>query len=212
MCKMMKILYGTTNGAKVACMEKATKPLGITLISLNDLKAQGYSLPVVEENGTTPLENSKIKAEAYYKTFGMPVFSCDSGLYFEELSDEEQPGLHVRRLGDRELSDEEMLVHYGALAAKHGGSLTGRYWNAVHFILDDQTVYSSMDPSLSTEPFYLVSEPHEKRVAGFPLDSLSKDIATGEYYYDLQTKDVATSAVEEGYKQFFARVLGLDYR
>lgn len=205
----MNILYGTTNKAKVAAMERATRPLGITLISLGDLKAMGYSLPEVEENGATPLENSKIKAEAYFSAFHMPVFSCDSGLYFEELSDEEQPGLFVRRIGERELTDEEMLAHYGALAARHGGTLTGRYWNAVHFILDEKTSYSSMDPSLSTEPFLLVPDPHPKRVEGFPLDSLSKDIATGEYYYDLETKDVSTSAVEEGYKRFFSRVLGL---
>ena len=91
----MKILYGTTNKAKVAAMENATKPLGIELISLNDLACE---LPRFEENGGTPLENSRIKAETYYKAFGMPVFSCDSGLYFDELEEEEQPGLHVRRV------------------------------------------------------------------------------------------------------------------
>ena len=30
--------------------------------------------------------NAKIKAEAYYKAFSMPVFSCDSGLYFDEVN------------------------------------------------------------------------------------------------------------------------------
>lgn len=203
----MKILYGTTNKAKVAAMKKATEPLGITLISLNDLKEQGKTLPEVDENGATPLENARIKAEAYYTAFRMPVFSCDSGLYFDELKEEEQPGLHVRRVRGKELTDDEMLTFYGELAARHGGTLTGRYKNAVHFILDEKTSYSSMDLSLSTEPFYLVPEPHARRVEGFPLDSLSKDIQTGEYYYDLKTKDVSTSAVEEGYKKFFSQVL-----
>ena len=40
--------------------------------------------------------------KAYFEAFHMPVFSCDSGLYFDELSEEEQPGIHVRRVGGRE--------------------------------------------------------------------------------------------------------------
>ena len=52
----------------------------------------------INENGKTPLENAEIKAKAYYEAFQMPVFSCDSGLYFDELQEEEQPGLHVRRI------------------------------------------------------------------------------------------------------------------
>ena len=203
----MKILYGTTNRAKVSAMEDATKPLGIELISLLDLQCE---LPYVDECGKTPLENSKIKAEAYYKAFGMPVFSCDSGLYFDELEAEEQPGLHVRRVGGKELTDDEMIEHYASLAMKHGGQITGRYKNAVHLIVDKEHIYSSMDPALSTEPFLLVTEPHSKRVEGFPLDSLSKDMESGEYYYDLEEKDVSTSAIVEGYKKFFAQALKIE--
>ena len=85
--------------------------------------------------------------------------------------------------------------------------MTGRYRNAICLILDEERMYSSMDISLATEPFLLVPEPHPKRLEGFPLDSLSKDIATGEYYYDLGEKDVSTSAMEEGFKHFFSKVL-----
>ena len=60
-----------------------------------------------------------------------------------------------------------------------------------------------MDESLATEPFILVSKPHEKRVKGFPLDSLSVDIATGKYYYDMEDKSVDQSAIEQGFKDFF---------
>ena len=101
----IKLLYGTTNKAKITVMENAVGDLGIELISLNDLYCE---LPVIVENGKTPLENAEIKARAYYEEFHIPVFFCDSGLYFDELSDEEQPGIHVRRVGGKELSDEEM--------------------------------------------------------------------------------------------------------
>lgn len=85
----MKILYGTTNKGKLQAMEKSVKPLNIELIGLNDLNCE---LPSINENGRTPLENAEIKARAYYEAFHMPVFSCDSGLYFDELDEEEQPG------------------------------------------------------------------------------------------------------------------------
>lgn len=200
----MKLLYGTTNKAKIFTMEKITKPLGINLISLKDLQSE---IPNVDEIGNTPLENVQIKARAYYEAFHMPVFSCDSGLYFDELEDEEQPGIHVRRVYGKELNDDEMIAYYSSLAENHGGKLIGRYRNAICLILDENKIYTSMDLSLATEPFMLVSKPHQKRVDGFPLDTLSKDLKTGEYYYDLKTKDVATSAMEEGFKVFFENIL-----
>lgn len=204
----MKILYGTTNKAKLAAMKITVEPLGIELISLNDLEGE---LPVVNECGKTPLENAKIKAQAYYEAFHMPVFSGDSGLYFDELSEEEQPGIHVRRVQGKELNDDEMIEHYSALARRHGGKITGRYRNAIYFILDEEHHYSSMDISIATEAFILVSEPHSKRVAGFPLDSLSIDIESGKYYYDLDVKDVSMS-VNEGMRKFFSESLKLSSR
>ncbi len=200
----MKLLYGTTNNGKLQAMKNALKDFDIELIGLNDLEGE---LPKIHEDGSTPLENAEIKARAYFEAFQIPVFSCDSGLYFEELSEEEQPGLQVRRVGGKELTDEEMIEHYATLAEKHGGKITGRYRNAIYFILDGEHHYSSMDKSIATEPFILVKKPHEKRVKGFPLDSLSVDIATGKYYYDLEVKDVSTS-VDDGVRAFFKKALG----
>lgn len=199
----MKILYGTTNKGKLQAMRSALESFDIELIGLGDIDSE---LPYIDENGKTPLENAEIKAKAYYEAFHMPVFSCDSGLYFDELQEEEQPGLHVRRINDKELTDDEMIQYYAALAEGHGGRITGRYRNAIYFILNENHHYSSMDMSIATEPFVLVTEPHEKRVEGFPLDSLSIDIATGKYYYDLEVKDVSTS-VDDGVRKFFGRVL-----
>ena len=200
---IMKILYGTTNNAKLQAMKKAVEVLDVELVGLNDIDGE---LPDINEIGNTPLENAEIKARAYYEAFHMPVFSCDSGLYFDEVKEEEQPGIHVRRVNGRELADEEMIQYYASLAAKYGGKLTGRYRNAIYFILDEKHHYSSMDMSIATEPFIMVSEPHAKRVEGFPLDSLSIDIRSGKYYYDLEVKDVSTS-VDEGVRRFFTAII-----
>ena len=200
----MKLLYGTTNNGKLQAMKNALKDFDIELIGLNDMEGE---LPKIKEDGATPLENAENKARAYFEAFHIPLFSCDSGLYFEELLPEEQPGLHVRRVNAKELTDEEMIVHYAALAERYGGKITGRYRNAIYFILDEERHFSSMDMSIATEPFVLVTKPHPKRVKGFPLDSLSVDIATGKYYYDLEVKDVSTS-VDDGVRVFFTGALG----
>lgn len=200
----MKLLYGTTNNGKLQAMKNALKDFDIELIGLKDMEGE---LPKIKEDGATPLENAEIKARAYFEAFHIPVFSCDSGLYFDELKEDDQPGLQVRRIGGKELTDEEMIAYYAALAEKYGGKITGRYRNAIYFILDEAHQYSSMDMSIATEPFVLVTEPHPKRVKGFPLDSLSVDIATGKYYYDLEVKDVSTS-VDDGVRAFFMQALG----
>ena len=196
----MKVLYGTTNQAKLDSMRRLMKSLDIDIIGLKDLDKP---LPEIDESGKDPLENAQIKAKAYYEAFGIPVFSCDSGLYFDSLEDELQPGTHTRRVNGKELTDEEMIEYYSALAKENGNRLIGRYRNAICFILDDMNCFSSMDESLTTEPFILVSKSHEKRVKGFPLDSLSVDIATGKYYYDMEDKSVDQSAIEQGFKDFF---------
>ena len=87
----MKILYGPTNNGKLNAMKNAVKSLDIQLISLNDVDGE---FPSINESGITPLDNAEIKARAYYDAFHMPVFSCDSGLSFDELK-EEQLGIHV---------------------------------------------------------------------------------------------------------------------
>ena len=109
----MKILYGTTNPAKLSSMRKWLSGLDIELVSLNDMDGD---IPDVSETGDTPLENAELKARAYYKAFGMPVFSCDSGLYFESLP-EFSPKVHVRNIGGKCLTDDEMIAYYGGLAA-----------------------------------------------------------------------------------------------
>lgn len=199
----MKILYGTTNQAKLQAMRNAVEALDFNIIGLNDIKSE---LPTINECGKTPLENAEIKAKAYYKAFKIPVFSCDSGLYFDELKDDEQPGVYVRRINGKELSDDEMIEYYSSLAKRYGGQITGQYRNAIYFILDENHCYSSMDLSIATEPFILSAVPHPKRVAGFPLDSLSIDIASGQYYYNLDLKDVSSS-VNDGVKAFFKEAL-----
>lgn len=205
----MKILYGTGNPAKLSSMRSRLEILnqkyGVELIGLKDLDTE---IPQVPEDGSTPLENAHQKAVAYYKTFHMPVFSCDSGLYFDNVPEADQPGVHVRTVHGRSLTDAEMLAYYSGLAQKYG-NLTARYKNAICFVYDDTQLFEAMEPSMESEKFLIVAEPHSSiRKEGFPLDSLSIDIQSGEYYYDLPEPELEQVAVEDGFLQFFEQVLG----
>lgn len=203
----MKLLFGTGNPAKLSVMKSRLEKIGIELIGLSDLKAEGKNIPEVTENGDTPLENARRKALAYYKAFRMPVFSCDSGLYFENVPDEVQPGVHVRNVNGKCLSDEEMIEYYAGLVKRYG-TLFARYQNAICFVMDENHMYEAMEPSMASETFLLTDKPHSTiRKKGFPLDSMSVDIKTNQYYYDLPDDELEEFAVEDGVLQFFKNVL-----
>lgn len=205
----MKLLYGTGNPAKLESMRTRLEQLQIELLGLQDLIAEGRKVPKVPEDGNTPLENARQKAVAYYEAFGMPVFSCDSGLYFDNVPDEVQPGVHVRNVKGKCLSDDEMITYYAGMAKKYG-DLKARYKNAICFVKDKAHIYEAMEPSMASEPFLLTDRPHSAiRKEGFPLDSLSVDIRTGQYYYDLSPVRLDVVAVEDGFLEFFRKVLGL---
>ena len=203
----MKLLFGTGNQAKLSVMRIRLERIGIELIGLNDLRAAGKVIPEVVENGISPLENARLKAIAYYEAFQMPVFSCDSGLYFENVPDEIQPGVHVRNVAGKCLSDDDMIEYYGNLAKKYG-NLIAQYKNAICFVLDEEHIYEAMEPSMFSEKFILTDKPHSKiRKKGFPLDSISIDIKTNRYYYDLTENELEQFAVEDGVLNFFEKVL-----
>lgn len=203
----MKLLYGTGNPAKLSAMKQRLEKLDIEVIGLNDLKEEGITIPKVPEDGATPLENARQKATAYYEAFQMPVFSCDSGLYFDNVPEEVQPGVHVRTINGKSLSDEQMIEYYAGLVKQYG-NLTAKYKNAICFVMDKEHIYEAMEPSMESEKFILTDIPHSMvRKKGFPLDSMSIDRKTNKYYYDLPAERLEQVAVEDGFLMFFQKVL-----
>lgn len=205
----MKLIYGTGNPAKLASMKRALQGLPFEIISLTQAAGEeGAVLPPIQENGSTPLENARIKAETYYNLFKKPVFSCDSGLYLwnyatnQMLPEEEQPGIHIRGRGEKRFTDEELIAHYTGLARKYG-SILARYRNGICLITDEHHIYESMGEELWGKPFLLSDTPHEKRIPGFPLDSISIEISSGKYYYDLGGEAQDVVAADNGFRKFF---------
>ena len=209
----MELIYGTGNDAKLAYMRRTLSDLPLQITGLLDAaKIRGIELSEVEENGNTPLENARQKAEAYFALFHSPVFSCDSGLYLydhltgELLPEEVQPGIHVRGRGEKRLSDEELLTHYVGLVKKYG-RIRARYQNAICLIFNEEIRQESMEENLWGEPFLLTDVPHTKKVPGFPLDGISIDIKTGRYFYDLENNSQDEIVSNSGFSLFFCHFL-----
>ena len=203
----MTLLYGTGNTAKLNTMQEYIEGLDVKIIGLNDINTK---VPDIIENGDTPLENARIKALAYYEATNMPVFSCDTGLYIkDDVPNGIQPGVNVRNVNGKYLNDDEMIIYYSNLAKKFGGQLTVQYINAICLITSKGEIYEYMGEDISSEPFLIVSKPHNKRIQGFPLDSLSVEINTKKHYYDLDNTNKKYSNINIGFKNFFINSLGI---
>ncbi|MBP1754994.1 MAG: hypothetical protein H6Q59_1392 [Firmicutes bacterium] len=200
---MIKLVFGTGNPGKMNVMRSHLKGLDIEIIGLKELD---YAWPRVDESGNNPLENARIKALAYYHCCHKPVFSCDSGLYIEGLAPEQQPGVHVRNVHGKTLSDDEMVEHYAGIARNLGGQCVARYKNAICLVLNEDEIYECMSDDISGDAFLIVEEPHEMVAEGFPIDRLSVHIATGEYYNDMEDYDVCTS-MSRGFQKFFKKAI-----
>ncbi len=213
----IKLIYGTGNPAKLAGMVRTLSKLPIEIIGLKEAgEIYHKQLPEIEEDGSDPLENARLKAKAYAEVFRMPVFSCDSGLYLwnhetgELLPEDLQPGIHVRGRGGKRYTDDELIEKYTSLAKRHGPVLA-RYKNAVCLVDEKGNCHESMDESLWGDAFLLAEKPHERRVDGFPLDSISLEIESGKYYYDLQDNAQDEIAADLGFAAFFEKYIKNTY-
>lgn len=83
----MKILYGTTNKAKLQAMRTALKSFDIELIGLGDIDSE---LPSINENGKTPLENAEIKARTSLFQYGH--VNCYGTFYFSNGATSKESG------------------------------------------------------------------------------------------------------------------------
>lgn len=202
----MKLIYGTTNPAKIDSMKRMLEGVPVEVIGLSEI---AIDIGAVDESGNNPLENARIKAEAYYSVLKKPVFSCDSGLYIEGLEEARQPGVYARRVNGKNLSDDEMIEYYGSIAKEFGGQVKAEYRNAICLIFNENEIYESMDEDLSSEKFILTEVPHHIRIEGFPLDSISIDEGTGKYYMDIKDEETESDMVGRGFRRFFETILKL---
>ena len=172
----MKVLFATTNPAKVKKYKDLLAEKGIELITIKDLD---FKLPI-DENGKDAIENAYIKAKTYYDKTKIPTIGMDNNLFIEELPEEKQPGTHVRRINGKELNDEEMIEYYTNLVKENGGKLTAK-WVYGMVICSRKSVNKF---TWSKDHFYFVDKPCEKRNPGYPLDSISVMPESNKYWLE----------------------------
>lgn len=173
MKKLAKLVFGTTNLAKIAQVEGILMPAGIQVEGLGSLKL------AVLETGNTARDNARIKALAYAKAVNAVVLSMDNALYLQGLSRYQQPGLHVRRInGGEAQGDEELISHYSRLIAQHSNGTMAGYWEyGLALAWPNGTSFEQVIVS----PRSFVAVPTSCRKLGYPLESIQIDPRTGHY-------------------------------
>ena len=182
---MKQIIFATTNQSKSKRFSKGLKELGIEVLSLKDIDIKLD----IEEDGSTAIENALIKARECYKKTKKPSMGMDDTLYMEGVPEDRQPGLFVRRVNGKSLTDEEALEYYTNLVKEYG--VDGRinckwvYGLAVINEKGEETTYT-----WSKDNFYMVSSRSDKINPGYPLNSISKYKRLDKYFTDVTDDDI----------------------
>ena len=129
----MELFFATSNEAKLKRFNKL-ECQGIKILGLKDVNVDID----IDENGKNAIENAIIKAKAYYDKLSITTMAMDDNLYIENIPDDLQPGMYVRRVNGKRLNDDEMINYYSNLAKTYGdnGVLTARWVYGLAIIKD----------------------------------------------------------------------------
>ena len=181
---MKQIIFATSNESKSKRFSKGLKELGTEVLSLKDIDVRLE----VEEDGTTAIENALIKARECYKKMNMPCIGMDDTLYMEGVPEDRQPGLFVRRVNGKTLTDEEVIEYYTNLVKEYGvdGKINCKWIYGLAVINEkgEEATYT-----WSKDNFYMVSSVSDKINPGYPLNSISKYKELDKYFTDVTDDD-----------------------
>lgn len=198
---MYKFLFGTHNPSKIERMKAIVKNLPIEIVGLKDFCIMEEAI----EDGNNVVENAVKKAAFYFRKTNIPTFSMDTGLYIDKFSDENQPGLFVRRLHGKKATDEELLNYYIRKLKKVGGESKGKWISAIAFVWDgDHVAHYEL-----VEERYFVAEPSPIIKKGMPLSSLAIDPMINKYISEITEGERGQLQVRADQKlyQFFEDML-----
>ena len=189
---MKQIIFATSNESKAKRFSKGLKELGIEVLSLKDIDVKLD----VEEDGNTAIENALIKARECYRKTRRPSMGMDDTLYMEGVPKDLQPGLFVRRVNGKNLTDEEMIEHYTNLVKEYGkdGRINCKWIYGLAVINEkgEEATYT-----WSKDDFYMVSTKSDKINPGYPLNSISKYKRLDKYFTDVTDEDMKLLEVNE---------------
>lgn len=189
---MKELLFATGNMSKGKRFEKGLLKHDIKTLTLKDINIKLD----VEENGTTAIENARIKARELFRLTNKPSMGMDDTLYLQGVPKEKQPGLFVRRVNGRELNDEEMIEHYIGLVKEYGvdGVLNAKwvYGMVVINVKGEESEYTWEKANI-----YMVDQVSKIVNPGYPLNSITKLKIIDKYLTDVTEEDKEKIKVSE---------------
>lgn len=201
----MRLLFATGNENKYQLMKRRLKEIEEVEVIIPkhiDLKIN------VEEDGETAEENAIKKAKAYYEKTKLPIIAEDSGLWVENFSKAEQPGLFVKRInGKEDLTDEEILKCYIEKLNKVGGKSNARYKTGIAVINEDGKIFSK---TVDEKIFILTANKNNKGyIKGGFLDVISYDPISNKYFNELteEEKSKRYESLDEEIRKMIKEIL-----
>lgn len=193
---MKEILFATGNESKVNRFKEKLLERGILLKSLKDININLE----VEENGKTAIENAEIKAKAYYDVTKITT------MYIDDIPEDKQPGVFVRRVNGKRLNDEEMIEYYTNLVKTYGkdGKLNTKWISGMAIIKDGKmSTYTDM-----TSEYYLVDTPAKDMKEGYPLSSILVNKKVNKYDIYLSEEDKKIGQADDaGFIDFIEKTI-----
>lgn len=181
---MKEVIFATTNPTKSKRFSEGLLENNIRVKSLNDIDLKLD----VEENGNDAIENALLKARACYNLTNLASIGMDDTLYLENVPLEKQPGLFVRRINGRSLTDKEMLDYYISLVQEYGidGKLNCKWVYGIAVIDEygNENTYT-----WNKEDIYMVDKASNIINPGYPLNSISKYRAIDKYIAELEEEE-----------------------
>lgn len=199
---MKEILFATGNESKVNRFKEKLLEKGILLKSLKDININLE----VEENGKTAIENAEIKAKAYYDATKMTTMAMDDTMYIDNIPEDKQPGVFVRRVNGKRLNDEEMIEYYTNLVKTYGkdGKLNTK-WILGMAIIKDGKISTYTD---TTSEYYLVDTPAKDMIEGYPLSSILVNRKVNKYDIYLSEEDKKIGQADDaGFIDFIEKTI-----
>ena len=199
---MKEILFATGNESKVNRFKEKLLERGILLKSLKDININFE----VEENGKTAIENAEIKAKAYYDVTKITTMAMDDTMYIDDIPEDKQPGVFVRRVNGKRLNDEEMIEYYTNLVKTYGkdGKLNTKWILGMAIIKDGKTLtYTD-----TTSEYYLIDTPAKDMKEGYPLSSILVNKKVNKYDIYLSEEDKKIGQADDaGFIDFIEKTI-----
>ena len=189
---MKQIIFATGNPTKAKRFSKGLAKKGVEVLALRDI---GIKINV-KEDGKNVIENALKKVRECYDVTGRISIGMDDALYLENVPEEKQPGLYVRRVEGKELDDEEMIEHYTKLVKKYGknGKINAKWVYGIAVINESgkESTYT-----WTKEGIYLVDKVCKKISTGYPLDSITKNTKNNKYLVEITEEEKLTMKQNE---------------